>query len=127
MHRRALGDPQMGGRNGVSLGGKHLRQRVPAALTHGNDNLAAARLVLGQPPIDPVDDKVLQQNVAAKVGAVDLRCPPVTADRNAFVAEAIASRSLCARTKAVLYCTSRSRQKASMRFTSLQNTAIAIR
>jgi hypothetical protein len=43
--------------------------------------------------------------------------------------DAMASRSLCARTKAVLYCTSRSRAKASMLlpFTSLQKTAMAIR
>jgi hypothetical protein len=49
--------------------------------------------------------------------------------RSALRLDAIASRSLCARTKAVLYCTSRSRAKASMLlpFTSLQNTAIAIR
>jgi protein O-GlcNAc transferase len=42
---------------------------------------------------------------------------------------AIASRSLCASANAVLYCTSRLRQRASMLlpFTSLQNSAMAIR
>src|SRR4051794_33095931 len=65
----APSDPQADGCNRIRLGGKYLRQRAPAALTHGNDNLAPARLVLRQPP---VDGQVLRPDVTAEPGAVDL-------------------------------------------------------
>ncbi len=47
--------------------------------------------------------------------------------RSAFALDAMASRSLCASTNAVLYCTSSSRLNASMLlpFTSLQKTTTA--
>ena len=52
--------------------------------------------------------------------------PPIV---NPRMAQAIASRSLCAKTNAVLYGTPRSRDKASLLlpFTSLQNATIAKR
>jgi hypothetical protein len=69
--------------------------------------------------------RIWPPNQAPSISAVR-PSPPMP---SAFVPDAIASRSLCARTKAVLYWTSMSRAKASMilPFTSLQNTAIAIR
>jgi hypothetical protein len=61
MHRGALCDPQPDGRDGVRLGGEHLRQRATAALAHGDDNLALARLVFRQPPISCQDDQASQE------------------------------------------------------------------
>src|ERR1700709_2297858 len=76
MNRGALGDPQSDGRDGVGLGSEHLRQRAPAALTHGNDSLALARLVLGQPAVNPVSGQVLRSDVATEVGAIGLAVRP---------------------------------------------------
>ena len=84
MHRGALGDPQADRRHRVRLGGEHLRQRAPAALAHGNDNLALARLIFGQPPVDPLGGQVLRPDMAAEVGAVDLGGASLAADAQRF-------------------------------------------
>ncbi len=76
----ALGNPQTDSRHGVSLGREHLRQRAPAALAHGYDDLARARLVLGKPPVGPVGSQVLRPDVAAEISAVDLGCASIPAD-----------------------------------------------
>jgi hypothetical protein len=125
MNRGALGDPPKDRRGSIRFGRKYLSQRTPAALAHRNDNLAFARLIVDQPPVDPVGGQVLWPEMAAEVGTVDLgRASLATDAQRRVLADAMASRSLWAKTNAVLYCTSRSRQNASMLlpFTSLQKT-----
>jgi hypothetical protein len=113
------------------------------ALAHHHHDPAFARPVFSPPPVDPVGRPVLWPDMTAEVGAVDLGHPTLTADLQALCAGrpvgfaditpwdrfAMASRSLCASTKAVLYCTSSSREKASMLLplTSLQKPATASR
>ncbi len=128
VHHGAFGDALTDGRHGGFLAAKHLRQRAAIALAHHHHNSTFARPVLSLPPVDPVGCPVLRPDMAAEVGAVDLSHPsfaadlqPLRAGRPVGFADitpwdrfAIASRSLCASTKAVLYCTSKSRARASM-------------
>ena len=129
MQHGALGDPLADHRHGGLLAWDHLHQSAPLALAHHDDDLAFARLVLGEPPVDPIDGQVFRPDVATEIGAVDLGHPSFAADAQRFTLDAIASRSLCASTKDVLYWTSSSRLKASMLlpFTSLQKAATASR
>ncbi len=62
------------------FGGEHLRQRAAATLAHHHDGAALVRLVLGQPPIDPVGRQVLRPDMAAEIGAVDLGHPSFAAN-----------------------------------------------
>ena len=73
MRRRIVAD-------GVRLGPKYLCQGRTAPLAHGNDNLTLVRLVLDQPPVNPIDGEVLRPDVAAEVGAIDFGCASVAAD-----------------------------------------------
>ena len=143
VHHGAPGDPLADSRHGGVLAREHLRQRATIALAHRHHDAPLARPVRGASPVDPVGRPVLRPDMAAEVGAVDLDRTPLAADPQLFRAGrpvsfaditpwdrfAMASRSLCASTKAVLYCTSRSRARASMLlpFTSLQNTTTASR
>jgi len=98
----SLGDPSADERNGGVLGGEQLGQRATVAFAHQDDDLALSRLVLGEPAVNPISarfsGRTWPQNSA--VDFRDLSSPPIVNPRNA---EAIASRSLCARTNAVLY------------------------
>ena len=71
----AFGKPQTDCRHTIRLGREHLRQRTAAALTHRHDNPAFARLVLGEPAINPISGQVLRPDMAAEIGAVDLGRP----------------------------------------------------
>ncbi len=84
VHHGAVGDPLADGRHGCLFGGKHLRQGASPALAHHHDDAALARLVLGQPPVDPVGGPVLRPDMAAEVGAVDLNRTPFAADPQPF-------------------------------------------
>jgi hypothetical protein len=123
MNHGALGDPQPDGRGGVRLGGEHLRQRVPAALTHGDDNPALARLGSRQPNGQPGQQPGSPVGCGHEVGAVDLGGASFAADAQRFRGGCHGLAQLVRE-----YCTSRSRQNASMLlpFTSLQKTAMAI-
>ena len=98
----ALGDavPDPGQRGALGL--EHARQRLAAALADHDDDLALAGLVLGQAAVDAVLGQVGGPHVAAEVGAIDLGLGAVVADLRPFISSAIASRSLCASTKADL-------------------------
>jgi len=127
MQHGALGDALADRWHRRGLGQRHLNQGAPRAFAHHNDDLALARAVLAEPTIEPVGRPVLRPDVAAEIGAVDLgHSPPM---RSAFMLDAMASRSLCARTNAVLYWTSSSRLSARMLLplTSLQKAAMASR
>ena len=71
MNSGALGDAMVDRRHGVGFGGKHLRQGPAATLAHRHDNLALAGLVLGEPPIDPVDGQVRGADMTAEIGAMN--------------------------------------------------------
>src|SRR5476649_1020103 len=47
---------------------------------HGDDDLAFARLVLGEPPVDAVNRQVLRLDVAAEIRAIDLGFASLAAD-----------------------------------------------
>jgi len=128
VHHGAVGDPVAEGRHGGLLAGENMRQRAAVALAHHHHGSAFARPVLRSPPVDPVGRPVLWPDMAAEIGAVDLSHPsfaadlqPLRAGRPVGFADitpwdrfAMASRRLWASTKAVLYCTSSSQEKASM-------------
>ena len=72
MQHGALGDPLADRRHGGRFGRGHLHQRATLALAHDDDDLAFVRLVLREPPVEPIDRPVLRPDVAAEIGAVDL-------------------------------------------------------
>jgi hypothetical protein len=89
------------------------RQDPPATLAQGDHYLARPRLVPREPPVKAVLLLVLRPNMTTHMAAVDLDDPAGTSDPAPFISDAMASRILWARTKAVLYWTSRSRDNAS--------------
>src|SRR5689334_21210439 len=80
VNQGALVDPLSDRRHGGLLRRAHLRQRPAVALAHHHDHLTLARLVLGEPPVDPIGSHVFRPDVATKVGAVDLRNSSLTAE-----------------------------------------------
>ena len=80
MNHGALGNPQTDCRHATRLGREHLRHRTAAALAHRHDDLAFARLVLGEPSVDPISGQVLRPDMAAEIGAVDLSRPSLAAN-----------------------------------------------
>ena len=75
----------------------------PPSLAHHHDGTAFARLVFGQPPIDPVARQVLRPDMAAEIGASISATRPSPPICSPLMLAAMASRSLCANTNAVLY------------------------
>lgn len=87
-------------------------QRAACALTHGNHNAAGACLMLLKATINALGFLIVRANVTAEIRAVDFN---VTVKNFASVDLcAIASRSLWARTNAVLYWQSISRLSCTM-------------
>jgi len=80
MNHRCRSDPLADAGNSGVLGGADLRQGAATALAHDHDDPALARLVLGQPPVDPVGGPVLRPDVATKIRSIDLDRTPFAAD-----------------------------------------------
>jgi hypothetical protein len=102
---------------------------APAALAHGDDNLALARLVFRQPPVNPLSGQVLRSDVAAEVSAVYLGGASFAADAQRLGAGGHRLARFVRQHNAILYGKPRSREKASMllSLTSLQNPVMTIR
>ena len=80
MNHGALVDPLADRRHGGRLGRDRLRQCTAAALAQDHDNLTFARLVLDEPPVNPIGSQVFRPDMTTEVGAVDLGNPSFTAD-----------------------------------------------
>ena len=87
-------------RASVALIGDHERQRAALALAHDDDALALAGLVGLQAAVLAIFFAVFRADVTAKIAAVDF---DNAVQLTPACSRAIASRSLCERTKAVLY------------------------
>ena len=72
MDRDSSGNTLADAGQGWVFGGEHLWQRTATTLAHHHDGPALARVVLGQPPIDPVGRQVLRPDMAGEISALDL-------------------------------------------------------
>ena len=84
MNQGSLRDPLTNGGRGGLFSREHLRQSSTITFAHHHDNLALARLVLGEPAIDPVASQVFRPDMAAETGAIDLSRSPFAADAQPF-------------------------------------------
>ena len=81
-------------------------QRSAAALAHDNNHAALAGLIFGKATINAVLAMISRADVTPQVRTSTSTTPDTVAP---FASDAIASRILCAMTKAVLYWQSKSR------------------
>src|SRR5689334_22750159 len=80
-------DPSTDGRYSRLFSREHLRQGGAFTLAHHHNDLAFARLVLGEPAVDPVGSQVLRPDMAAEAGAVDLSRSSLAPDAQRLRAE----------------------------------------
>ena len=106
---------------------------VTASVICGSGVSGATKVVTNnprpQPPVDPIGHQVLRPDMTTEIGAVDLGCAPLTADphrsgrRRHRLAQLVGQH----KRRFVLHVEVAGERQHALAFTSLQNTALAIR